>query len=290
MNETHNLFIVVNKDFYFYKVEPNCICPFKTGFFWKVVRKIWDHYGWNYPGFLINDKITRKCEKVIFSDSGFGGNIRLLNRIRSIVGNKKLILYYMNNINDTNKHYMDFFDEVYTFDKKDSEMYLIRHSIFPFTDYYLNDLEQKENFKYDVVFLGRVKEREHELLKIKKQIESLDLRTCFMALDAKDPGIRIEHYVDYQKYIEIVKQSKCLIEILQQGQEGSSLRVKEALFMKKRLITNNKETSSQWFFDAPNMYILGEDKRNLKDFINGEYIEHNIDLRELNFEYWINQF
>ena len=66
--------------------------------------------------------------------------------------------------------------------------------------------------------------------------------------------------------------------------------MKEALFLKKKLITNNIALKNEWFYDEPNMFILGIDRRNVYEFVKGDYIDNKLNLDELNFSYWISRF
>lgn len=52
-----------------------------------------------------------------------------------------------------------------------------------------------------------------------------------------------KHYswrMDYTEVCKYVMESNSVIEILQDGQEGISLRVFESLFFEKKLVTNNR--------------------------------------------------
>ena len=66
--------------------------------------------------------------------------------------------------------------------------------------------------------------------------------------------------------------------------------MKEALFLKKKLITNNIALKNEWFYDEPNMFILRIDRRNVYEFVKGDYIDNKLNLDELNFSYWISRF
>ncbi|MBR1658527.1 MAG: hypothetical protein IJ697_08695 [Synergistaceae bacterium] len=287
---TNNLFVVVSKKLYYYSVEEGCICPTKSTFCWRLIRKLIDLLKLPYPQIILNQEIKKCSGKLVISDSAFGGNVRLLRALRKVTNRTDQVLYYMNIVDNVNIEFMKHFEECATFDEKDSKKYAMRHTIFPYTDYYSNNFNDNHELKYDLIFLGRAKDRLEELLKIKYKADEANLVTRFMVLDTDNPDIGINKYIDYQDYMKMVLETRCLVEILQNGQEGSSLRVKEALFLHKKLITNNRAIVDEWFYDKNNMYVLGVDGRSMKSFVRGEYVENNINLDNLDFSYWIDSF
>ena len=79
---------------------------------------------------------------------------------------------------------------------------------------------------------------------------------------------------------------------MKNGQEGLTLRVLEALFYSKKLITNNKNIKKYDFYNPNNIFIWGvDDEKNLLNFINSDYItiEENI-LNRYSYDSWINRF
>ena len=66
----------------------------------------------------------------------------------------------------------------------------------------------------------------------------------------------------------------------------------ESLFLKKKLITSNKNIKNHNFYNKNNIFIIGEDKwKDLDKFINSDYEE--IDQSIINyydFDEWIKRF
>ena len=60
----------------------------------------------------------------------------------------------------------------------------------------------------------------------------------------------------YSEVLTHISHSRCILEILQQGQEGHSLRALEALFMNKKLITNNHNIKDADFYKRSNVLII----------------------------------
>ena len=62
----------------------------------------------------------------------------------------------------------------------------------------------------------------------------------------------------YKDYLEKVKSSKVLCEINQENQSGLTVRALEALFFKKKLITNNVSIKEYDFYHPANILVLNE--------------------------------
>lgn len=73
--------------------------------------------------------------------------------------------------------------------------------------------------------------------------------------------------------------TRCLVEIIQKGQHGLSLRALEALFLDKKLITSNPEIAKEPFYRPENIYICSNfenlefEKKRVLDFLNTPQLE-----------------
>ena len=59
----------------------------------------------------------------------------------------------------------------------------------------------------------------------------------------------------YDDYIKLVKRSKAIVEILQDGQAGFSFRTMEALFRRRKLVTTNQNIIHAPFYNENNMFV-----------------------------------
>ena len=76
----------------------------------------------------------------------------------------------------------------------------------------------------------------------------------------------------YQEILEFVSQSRCLLEILKEGQTGATLRLMEALFFKKKIITTNINVKEEPFYTPQNIFIIGERPNDeLANFVKTAY-------------------
>lgn len=210
----------------------------------------------------------------------------ITNYIKQKNKNCKIYLYYWNSINDSNRYLLKDknIDKYYTFDINDSKKYKISYN----PQFYTKNIKpsSKKNYDYDILFLGRSKNRKKELLKIKKISEKIGLNINLNIIDNESKLIK------YDKYLDMIKNSKTILDIVSKNQCGLSLRAMESLFLNKKLITNNKSIMKYDFYCKENIFILGIDKiEDLKDFINKPY--KKIDKKIINnYEYknWLKKF
>lgn len=275
-------FFVYDKNVYFYPYEAACIQIVKRNFLCRIIALFCEIVHISLPKFVMT---KTDFDKVIFTDSGFKKSA--YKYYRKKIGVENLILYYMNSINEKNSYLMTYFDNIYTFDIIDSEKFKINYKHTPYSD---KIKIEKKNIKFDTLYLGRLKNREIEIKSLKSKLDILNLKNKFMVLDSLNPEMKIEKYISYEEYINYVYESKCIIELLEKGQSGCTLRFLESIFLKKKLITNNFEIVKDPYYKSENVFILGKDDRNLKDFINSEYKDTNENLDALCFENWLKDF
>lgn len=59
--------------------------------------------------------------------------------------------------------------------------------------------------------------------------------------------------ISYKKILTEEMKSRCIIDIVKEGQEGLTLRVLEALFLNKKLLTNNQKVKELDFYHPNNI-------------------------------------
>jgi hypothetical protein len=71
-----------------------------------------------------------------------------------------------------------------------------------------------------------------------------------------------------------------------------SLRALEAMFMSKKVITNNQMYRQEAFYDPSNIFILGENNLDdLKSFFEEPYVEIDSKIKnQYLFESWLERF
>jgi len=171
--------------------------------------------------------------------------------------------------------YKDAFDLLQTFDSKEASKYNIDY--FPFWYDYIDNIDIGE--KSDVLFVGRAKDRLNEILSLYKRLYEKSVNCKFYLVGVpKDKQINVGNvvygdYLSYSKVLELVKGTKCMVEILQHNTESETLRVFEAIMYNKKLITNNKYLMSKDYYSPDKIQIF-----NSVDDISIEFIKDNINF------------
>lgn len=170
------------------------------------------------------------------------------------------------------------FDCIYSFDERDCQ----EHGFLKTNSLYSKrtDIRPSER-KYDLFFVGRAKDRLESLLSIAKQGYKKNLNCGFYILGVdkekriKTPGVfYIDLVLSYDEVLPMVLSSRCLLDIVQNGQEGMTMRVYESIFYDKKLLTNNKSIKSLKYFNDDMKIIEDIDKIDF-DFIRKPMPEYN---------------
>lgn len=199
----------------------------------------------------------------------------------------KTILYFWNIVEEQEIYKQVFndknIDEFWTFDKNDAKRYNMKYNPQFYTKKVKVDNRKNE---YDILFLGRPKKRKKEIQEIEIKLKQNQLKTNFKTIESE------KEYIPYNDYLDMVSKSKCILDYNQEGQVGLSLRPMEALFLEKKLITNNKDIKNYNFYNSNNIFIIGEDNiGNIKEFINKPYKKIDQEIIDYyDFEQWLKRF
>lgn len=222
-------------------------------------------------------KLRRKYEKVegkkkfcfiLFADCLGMEKYGLNKWIKYYFPRAKIVYYFQDIIEKdplkisliTNKRNM--VDLIMTYDKKDAEKYDLYYHNLPYSK--LSKLEYKEGtIKYDLIFVGLIKDRYEEIRKAFDILSEKGLRCFFYLVDfgrSRELSIGSDFIIanknmSYLEYLNLIKQSKCILEIIQKGSSGNTTRVNEAIEFDRYLLTNNLSLSSDVLFDPRYMYI-----------------------------------
>lgn len=162
---------------------------------------------------------------------------------------------------------------VWTYDKYDSDKYGINLS--KCGGYYTAYIGTRKEIKYDIMYVGKDKGRAEEIISLQKQFESMGLKTKFLIMPTTRTSMKKDFYsksIPYEEVINLVTESKAILNIALPNQQGATLRDYESIFNEVKLITTNRNIKSFDFYDKNNIFVLGEDDmNNLCNFINTPY-------------------
>lgn len=182
--------------------------------------------------------------------------------------------------------------EKWSFDMDDCKKYCMKYN----TTFYLDNIKlPKTKPLYDVIFIGQDKGRQVYLDNLYKQFEFNEIKSFFYIVDDNLSrwNSNIQHpAIPYVKYLEYLSKSIAILDVMQEGQRGLSLRPMESIFFKKKLITNDQSILENDFYDSNNIFILGiDDFSTINNFINTAYKElPNEIIYKYDFTNWLNRF
>ncbi|WP_051907698.1 hypothetical protein [Flavimarina sp. Hel_I_48] len=180
--------------------------------------------------------------------------------------------------------------EKWSFDPIDCKEYSLKFN----TTFYFNTIKlPKAEIKYDLTFVGVDKGRKKALIEIEKEMLKQDLKPNFYIVDDKYKNLKSTNKsIAYLDYLKLISQSKAILDFVQKGQNGLTLRPMESIFFKKKLVTNDPTIKHQDFYDSDNIFILGiDDSKSLKSFLNSPYkkISDSI-IEKYDCQKWMKRF
>jgi len=148
-----------------------------------------------------------------------------------------------------------------TYDAGDSKKFNIK--LRENGNYFPCYIGKKKSKKYDVFFIGADKGRGDYILELERQMKILGMKTKFIITADGMFSKRKTYYSKRISYLEVIEydnESRSILNIVLPGQMGATLRDYESIFNEVKLITNNKNIKNFDFYDASNVFILGEQK------------------------------
>ncbi len=211
----------------------------------------------------------------------------------------KQIVYYWNKIRKEDEPLFNYVKKcgytIMTYNKNDADKYGILYNSQCWDKAYLSDLKPNVEIEQDVCFLGYVKDRYDILCNIKENIEKLDMTTKFYMVSNNKQAGTVNKPIQYKDYLAECNSSNALLDVVSHSNWGLTFRPLEALFMKKKLITNYTDIKDCDFYVPyrKNIFILGEDDINkLKEFVKTPFYEpeEEFDLNSYDIESWVKRF
>ncbi len=163
----------------------------------------------------------------------------------------KIARYYIENLH---------FDYIFSFDPNDCSKYG-----FEFTNcHYSKLISECPNdiaVNYDIYFAGNNKNRIDLLHEIYDKIKNNKAVGYFRISevpkkDQKYSEIVYNKNIRYDEVIEEIIFANCILEILQSGQSGATLRYYEAVCYNKKLLTNNKNVVNLPFYNPDYIHVF----------------------------------
>lgn len=170
----------------------------------------------------------------------------------------KIVRYYQdiiasNPLKAQPKFNKDLIDLSVSYDREDAKKYEMLYH--PTSVSYIEPNKNIKVKKSDVYFVGKIKNRQTEIFDAYHILTAAKYSCLFLLMDVpkeqrKDiPGIiYLDHPISYEENIAYVQNTKCLLEILQDGAVGATFRCWEAIIYDKVLLTNNNSLKEEDFY------------------------------------------
>lgn len=177
------------------------------------------------------------------------------------------------------------FDGVYSFDKSDCDKYGFIHYQQYSSCIYINNVIDTEP-SFDVSFVGRDKGRSNLVKEFENKFNKITVNKFIL----KDVGFfrkvinNLFPYLDNSlNYIEYLKENykgKAVLDIVQSGQSGITMRMIEALSYKRKVITNNVTVLNHELYHKKNVLYFStlEDLNysDIVDFLNDDFFCYSV--------------
>lgn len=166
------------------------------------------------------------------------------------------------------------YDFITSFDREDC----IKRGWGLYTGVYskLKDIDFNRHFESDLLFVGEEKGRLDLLYNIYDKLTTMGLKCIFYVNKVPKEKIRPNsgfHFNEWLNYKDVVKmccQTRCLLEIVQEGQHGATYRHGEAVAYGIKLLTNYRPIINERYYNPEQMKLF-----NTPEDIDVSYIKED---------------
>lgn len=208
---------------------------------------------------------------------------------------QKQYIFFWNKVSDNNKYILKAAQNsnisVSTYNLSDARQYGLEYRRQCWNEDWIHPEVETED--YDIAFLGAEKGRYKDIVEILHFAERNHMRTNFTIISPNGEPYTTKKRIEYSEYINIVKRSKAVLDIVTQDNYGLTYRPLEAMFLQKKLITNYRNIVQYDFYEPnkDNIYIVENEKlRGLDTFLNAPLKESDFSMRQYDILYWLRSF
>lgn len=275
MNQTEICFVKTKKregDYIFDGIEMlgyKIFIPYKdTNLLRRLIREAWFRLHLPFRTLFFNKRLKKIDAKVfVVADSLICK--QFLYWLKKHHPTSRVCLNYENRVASTfNPDLVDSsLIEKFSYDEDDCKQYHMKYVHAVLVDAYGIDAREKSDDKYDVVFLGKDKNRLGKLNELKAKFSDLGLRSYFyICADRSFLEYKNKEYkplMPYVDYLELLKVSKAHLNLMPEGQKSLTQRELETIFYNIKCVTNNKGILTSELYDKSRYFVLGVD--NIED-------------------------
>lgn len=197
----------------------------------------------------------------------------LMNYLKKKYKDSKFVLYYQDLIGKSKMPEIELFknefDLILSFDHSDVLKYSLNYYPLVYSEIDVPNVVTEES---DVYFVGKAKNRLEDIRAVHKLLKNAGLKCDFhvtgvAAEDIRDNGIIYNMPVSYMENLQRIKMTKCMLEIMQKGGHGYTLRYCEAIMYDKKIITNNPEIKKAPFYSEQRIQVFENPHEITSEFV-----------------------
>lgn len=234
------------------------------------------------------DKIKRDLYDIIFVIKAAYLSPENMRHLRDTQKKARFILYQWDSISrvPNAKLLLNFFDEIYSFDRQDCVNYGFKFRPL----FFRNEIthHQHSDKKYDLSFVGWCHDgRGDVVLSIMKSNSWLKFKPYLYASYRERLSFLFGAYsqyistkkVNFGSYVSLSSSSVSVLDIPHRMQSGLTIRAIETLGLEVKLVTTNKDIVNYDFYHSQNILVIDRDNPRLDEaFFKTEYLPVSTDV------------
>ena len=213
------------------------------------------------------------------------------NFLRTHFPQLRIIYWFWNHIND-NRILTGLQEgiEKWSYDIEDCKKYDLRYNTQFYFKELIRDVSSTDTI-WDFCFIGGEKGRIATIEKCRDLIEKAGYSSNFIIV-SDDRKKREKQLLPYSSIVDIIQKSRCIVDIVSPTQKGLTLRPLEALYHRKKLLTNFEEIKHQDFFAPENICVINDITYNdIISFMSTPMRDIPDEVKEqYTFQNWMNRF
>lgn len=228
-------------------------------------------------------------------------------KVREAFPNSRIVIYKWDSLKQKplDEETYKWVDAIYSFDPDDCKK---DHRLKHWPLFHCHKARQEPNeqptYQYDFAFVGSAHLRRIKLLaKAERQLNAAQ-RPYFFKLVSPSPFHHLIFVIarkwfgytsdlslkalDYSDYLNVISQSRCILDVEFQRQSGLTMRTIEVVFSGTPLATTNTELKHYEFYDANRMFFLDEDKLMMPSLENADQLVDEELYNKYSITNWVN--
>lgn len=261
----------------------------KLPFFSRVISNTKERKGWFEE--------CKGANTIILFDT-FTHYATYCNEIENYVGKDVRLILYLLNPAFFSEDYKKISTrwEIWSFMKEDALKYNFKYGATFYNPQLLaqNSIEKdsQTSTDCDLLFVGTDKGRKDFLLNLKSQLEQNKVACDFKIVDNFRSlfSRKYSREISYKYLCRLNKRTSAILDVVQEGQTGLTLRIMEGLLFDKKIVTTNAAIRmDKDFKDNPNIYVITKDNiKELYTFLKKPMVEYPNNLKaKYSFTNWL---